>query len=271
MPQDANLIIDRLCQIFPALFNRQTPKPLKIGVGQELLALAGVHPALMDLNRMDLRRALKVYTRAFRYRQALAAGGPRYDLDGQPAGEVTPEQQANAQAPRKKAAGQSSSPAPAPAAPALSPAERQALLKEVIAMAIPGKLDVTLKIQQLPQAKPASPGTMLFAVQADGRAVIVEMKNKQWNTLKKAEEQYPQWVAAITGKLSDAIEGGFRLENPSVQVFEKKAKPDAATAPAPATAEPTVTSTPAPAPKTASALGYTKMTLKGRIPPKPEA
>ena len=30
-----------------------------------------------------------------------------------------------------------------------------ALLQDVIAMAIPGKLDVTLKINQLPQAKPA--------------------------------------------------------------------------------------------------------------------
>ncbi|MCP5127444.1 MAG: hypothetical protein H6973_17925 [Gammaproteobacteria bacterium] len=47
----------------------------------------------------------------------------------------------------------------------------------------------TLKINQLPQAKPASSGTMLFAVQADGRIVIVEMKNKQWNTLKTAAEK----------------------------------------------------------------------------------
>ncbi len=274
MPQDVNPIIGRLCEAFPALFHRQTPKPLKIGVGQELLALAGVHPAWADLSPTDLRRALKVYTRAFRYRQALAAGGPRYDLDGQPAGEVTPEQQALALAPRQKAAGPPSTPAPSPAAPALSPAERQALLKDVIAMAIPGKLDVTLKINQLPQAKPASPGAMLFAVQADGRVVIVEMKNKQWNTLKTAAENYPQWVAAITGKLGEAIDGGFRLENLSIQVFEKKPKPDATAPTAPATAEPAVTSAPAPkpapapAPKTASALGYTKMTLKGRVTPK---
>ena len=137
-------------------------------------------------------------------------------------------------------------------------------------MAIPGKLDVTLKINQLPQAKPASPGTMLFAVQAEGRAMIIEMKNKQWNTLKKAADNYPQWVAAITGKLGEAIEGGFRLENPSVQVFEKKPKPDAAASTAPATAEPAVTSTPAPVPKTASAMGYAQLTLKGRTP-KPEA
>lgn len=262
MPQDVNPIIDRLCEAFPVLFNRQTPKPLKIGIGQELLALAGVHPALTDLNRKDLRRALKVYTHGFRYRQALAAGGPRYDLDGQPVGEVTPEQQADAQAPRKKTAAASAvSATTPPAAPALSPAERQALFKEVMAMAIPGKLDVTLKINQLPQAKPASPGTLLFAVQADGRAVIVEMKNKQWNTLKKAEEQYPQWVAAITGKLGDAIEGGFRLENPSLQVFEKKAKPDAT---APTTPPPEPAAPAAPAPEPSPLIGHPRLSLKGR-------
>ncbi|MCP5158913.1 MAG: ProQ/FinO family protein [Gammaproteobacteria bacterium] len=229
-------MMDRLCATFPAVFNRQTPKPLKVGIGQEVLVLAGVHPAFTDLARKDLRRALAAYTRAFRYRKALAAGGPRYDLDGQPAGEVTPEQQAHAQASQDKKVAATTPAAtattsPAVPAPTLSPAKRQALLEEVMAMAIPGKLEVTLKITQLPQAKPASPSTLLFAVQSDGRKVIVEVKNKPWNTLKKAAENYPQWVAVITGQMGEAIEGGFRLENPSIQVFEKKPKPDAAMAP----------------------------------------
>ena len=95
-------------------------------------------------------------------------------------------------------------------------------------------------------------------MQADGRTVIVEMKNKQWNTLKKAEEQYPQWVAAITGKLGEAIEGGFWLENPSLQVFEKKAKPDA-TAPTAPPPEPA-----APAPEPSPLIGHPRLSLKGR-------
>jgi sRNA-binding protein len=72
--------------------SRSAPKPLKIGLGEELLALAGVHPAI-ELSRTPLCRALKGYTHAPAYRKALAKGGPRYDLDGQPTGEVTPEQQ----------------------------------------------------------------------------------------------------------------------------------------------------------------------------------
>jgi ProP effector len=79
MPQDVNPIIDRLCAAFPDLFHRQKPKPLKIGLGEELMALAGVHPAFADLTRTRIRQALKVYTGAAAYRRALAKGGPRYD------------------------------------------------------------------------------------------------------------------------------------------------------------------------------------------------
>ena len=75
----------------PGLFHRSAPQPLKIGLGDELITLAGVHPALTDLSRTQIRRALKVCTGAPAYRKALARGGPRYDLDGRPAGEVTPE------------------------------------------------------------------------------------------------------------------------------------------------------------------------------------
>ena len=102
MPQDVNPLVDRWVETFPACFSRSAPKPLKIGLGEELMALAGVHPAFVDLTRTRIRRALKVYTGAPAYRKALAKGGPRYDLDGQPAGEVTPEQQTFARTPRPK-------------------------------------------------------------------------------------------------------------------------------------------------------------------------
>ncbi len=228
MPYDINPILDRLCQLFPACFNRLAPKPLRIGLGEELMALAGVHPALADLTRTQIRRAIKFYTSFPAYRKALAKGGPRYDLEGQAAGEVTPEQQAFAKAPRPKRAAAEGLDSPAGAAEptGISPPDLALLLPELIAMAIPGKLDITLKINQLPQVKPTSTQTVLFAVQADGRTVVVELKNKAWNTLKTAAKTYPQWVAAIGGRLGEAIEGGFRLDHPTVQVFERKAKPE---------------------------------------------
>ena len=108
--------------------------------------------------------------------------------------------------------------------------------------------------------------TMLFAVHADGQTVVVELKNKAWNTLKTAAENYPQWVAAITGQMGEAIEGGFRLANPAVQVFEKKPKPDAAAPPAPEpkAPEPKAPEPKAPAPPGSPALGYAKLSLKRR-------
>ncbi|MCC6134358.1 MAG: ProQ/FINO family protein [Candidatus Contendobacter sp.] len=275
MSYDVNPIIDRLCETFPVCFNRSTPKPLRIGLGEEVMALAGVHPALTDLSRTMIRRSLKVYTGSFAYRKAVAAGGPRYGLDGQPAGEVTPDQQAFAKTPRKKpeattspGSDESTSLPPSPA-PKLPPIDRMALLQEIIAMAIPGKLDVTLKINELPQAKPASAQTMLFAVQADGRTVVVEVKNKMWNNLKAAAENYPQWVAAITGKMGEGVKGGFRLENPAVQVFEKKLKLDAAATPAePKAPVPQLPPAPAPPPAPAAPLiDRPKLSLKGRSDP----
>ena len=94
MHEDAHLIIDRLCAAFPDCFDRSSPKPLKIGLGGEVLALAERHPALADLTRTRIRRAIKYYTGAPGYQKALVKGGPRYGLDGQPSGMVTPEQQA---------------------------------------------------------------------------------------------------------------------------------------------------------------------------------
>ena len=134
MPYAINPILDRLCAAFPACFSRTAPKPLKIGLGEEVMALAGVHPALADLSRTQLRRVLKVYTGAPAYRKAVARGGPRYDLAGQPVGEVTPDQQAFAKMPRPKPpVSPTAPPAPEPKAPQapVSPA--------------PGYLPMTLK------------------------------------------------------------------------------------------------------------------------------
>jgi hypothetical protein len=115
MAYEMNPLLDRLCQAFPACFSRLTPKPLKIGLGEELLALAGAHPALADLTRTQIRRALKVYTDSPAYRKALARGGPRYGLDGQPAGAVTPEQRADARTLRRPATAPEPVPEPSPA------------------------------------------------------------------------------------------------------------------------------------------------------------
>jgi len=88
---DVNPRMDRLGTMCPAGFNRSDVKALPIGIGPARLARVGVHPALMEVSRVPLRRALKVDTNSPADRRALAKGGFRDDRQGQPAGEVTPE------------------------------------------------------------------------------------------------------------------------------------------------------------------------------------
>jgi len=42
--------------------------------------------------------------------------------------------------------------------------------------------------------------------------------------LVKASQEYPLWVTAISGKMGADTAKGFVLEQPGVQVFEKKPK-----------------------------------------------
>ena len=68
-------------------------------------------------------------------------------------------------------------------------------------------------------------GKTTFALKAqDGQYVIAEVSNKTWNKLVKTAEEWPQWVAALSGTMGARTERGFRLENPGLQVYERKPK-----------------------------------------------
>jgi sRNA-binding protein len=88
----ANGGIALLAEHFPAVFaceGWQPHKPLKIGIKDDIAA-AGIMPA------EDISPTLYLYVRRLMYQRALAAGGSRYDLNGEPCGEVTAEQAAGA-------------------------------------------------------------------------------------------------------------------------------------------------------------------------------
>ena len=84
----------RLKEYWPDLFNLDDPKPLKIGVMEDLQS--DVKSRGLSFGVGSLKAALAAYTRRRKYQAALAAGGYRYGLAGQVCGEVTPEQQAAA-------------------------------------------------------------------------------------------------------------------------------------------------------------------------------
>jgi sRNA-binding protein len=88
----ANGGIAMLAEHFPAVFTLerwQPHKPLKIGIKEDI-ATAGIMPA------EDIGPTLRLYVQRLMYQRALAAGGSRYGLDGEPHGEVTAEQAAGA-------------------------------------------------------------------------------------------------------------------------------------------------------------------------------
>jgi hypothetical protein len=100
--------------------------------------------------------------------------------------------------------------------------------EDLYAMAVAAQLEVTLKFTTLPNAKPAGPGKMVFALKTpDGQYVTAEVSNKVWNKLVKAAEDWPSWIAALSGTMGERTEKGFTLVNPGLQVFERKPKASA--------------------------------------------
>ncbi len=65
-------------------------RPLAIGIHK---AIQIVHP---EIDKNSLKATLKRYTASTKYLKAVAAGGARYDLEGNASGEITPEQKTQA-------------------------------------------------------------------------------------------------------------------------------------------------------------------------------
>jgi sRNA-binding protein len=84
----------RILAEFPGCFapRGEACRPLAIGINTALAA------AMPDLSTDEVQQALHQYTCAWRYKTAVAAGGPRYNLAGEIEGEVTPDDQAHAAA-----------------------------------------------------------------------------------------------------------------------------------------------------------------------------
>ncbi|QGU14031.1 proQ/FINO family protein [Leclercia sp. 119287] len=82
--------LELLVTHWPEVFSLTTPRPLAVGIDKQIAA---------DMDARSLtgagkvRAAIAMYTRRIGYLKALIAGGARYNLAGEPVGEVTPEQQ----------------------------------------------------------------------------------------------------------------------------------------------------------------------------------
>ena len=91
-------------------------------------------------------------------------------------------------------------------------------------MSVPGKLEATIKISELPAPETVENGWQHFTIDCDGWQVSVTVKPKAWKKLTSADEQYDSWVAAISGQISELTATGFVLKSPNIQAFERKPK-----------------------------------------------
>ena len=199
-----------LAELFPACFDWEQPRPLKIGIHKHLIQAGH--------DRATVLRSLKAYCTASRYRAALQAGAARIDLRGQPAGVVTEREAAHAReepTPRAERAAAARKSLPPDATP---------LPKEHL---VPGRLELTAKFSELPQPLPVQ-GGIKIGVQTEEGTVTAILPPKVWRKLEQAAKDYPQWVAALSGSLERFAEGEIVLRHPALQIFEKKARPEAA-------------------------------------------
>lgn len=90
-----------------------------------------------------------------------------------------------------------------------------------------GKLEITIKISELPEVKTVENGLQYFELDCNGRIFSVTVKPKVWKKLTDAQVNFPMWVGAIAGQLGAMTPEGFVLDQPNIQVFEKKPKPEA--------------------------------------------
>lgn len=88
------LALDILFNAYPKVFGAARV-PLAIGVERRLFEQ--IELGRLNMTKAMVRAALANRARSTAYLELLSAGGPRYDLRGEPEGKVTAEQQRDAQ------------------------------------------------------------------------------------------------------------------------------------------------------------------------------
>lgn len=88
-----------------------------------------------------------------------------------------------------------------------------------------GKLELSIKINEFPiDVATTENGWKQFDIETGNQVVTVTVKPKMFKKLEQAQESYPEWIAAISGGFGQKTENGFVLDQPNIQVFERKLK-----------------------------------------------
>jgi ProP effector len=77
--------LDFLCKRFPQCFSRQSPKPLKINILNDIIDVLGEE---VPFSKSTLRKTLQFYCYNFNYLNSVIKISRRFGLDGKEIGEV---------------------------------------------------------------------------------------------------------------------------------------------------------------------------------------
>lgn len=106
---------------------------------------------------------------------------------------------------------------------------------------VPGKLEVVIKINQLPTSVTTDKnGWKAFVINCGGRNVSVKLRPRMWIKLEEWSKAHEFWIASIAGVMGPSHGQDFALLEPNLQVFERKppasaAPPEQGSEPAPQT------------------------------------
>jgi len=91
-----------------------------------------------------------------------------------------------------------------------------------------GRLEVHIKITEMPNwVETGKRGWKKLCINAEGQIIEMKVRPRIWNKLLEANNNYPSWMASITGKMGHRIKNGFVLLEPAVQIYEKKSQESA--------------------------------------------
>lgn len=202
-------VLALLKQKFPMTFfdDPQQIRPLKINIHLDIRQVLGE-----ICSNKSIERALKIYAKQPAYYNLLKLNAQRIDLDGNLCGEVTDEHIQFAKNAKEKIKHLK-----------LQRKKLQQGFPDDLPPSVRGRMELTLKINVLPQDVRVVNGMSQFIVQVDSKPIKVCLRHKGWSKIEKAPSEYSTWIALIRGKIGAATENqGFEMVDPMIQIFERK-------------------------------------------------
>ena len=89
---------------------------------------------------------------------------------------------------------------------------------------VSGRVEVSIKFNEKPGSTLAEDGKVYIEIECNGKTIRAGLKPKSWRKAAALMDQYPLWVACVSGKMAAMDASGMELEGAGIQVFEKQAK-----------------------------------------------